>query len=72
MTQPDMLQRAFDALTGLFGRVVLSKNTWKTVSMAFQPCHAPVRMSVEAYEKRAMGTGPSFWERQRRRVKCPD
>ena len=36
-TQPERLQREFDVLTGLFDRVVLRKNTRKTVSMACQP-----------------------------------
>ena len=47
--QTERLQRAFAILTGLFDRVGLQTNTWKTASMACQICHAPGRMSVEAY-----------------------
>ena len=45
--QPEMLQRAFDILTGLFGQVVIHTNTRKVASMGFHPCHASGRMSVE-------------------------
>ena len=48
-TQPERLQREFDVLTCLSGQVSLRKNTQKTVSMDFQPCHTPGRMSMEAY-----------------------
>ena len=65
-TQLERLQRAFDVLTGLFNLFVLRKNTAKTVGMVCQPCHAPVRISEEAYERRTMNKGPIFQERQRR------
>ena len=71
-TQTERLQRAFAILTGLFDRVGLRTNTRKTASMACQPCHASGKMSVEAYERRTTGTGPTFWDRYRRRVHCPD
>ena len=32
----------------------------------------PIRMSLEEYEKRTTGTGPTFREQQRRRVDCPE
>ena len=60
LTQPGRLQRASDALTGLFDRVGLRKNTRKTVSMACQTCHTPSMMLVEAYERLVMGKGKYF------------
>ena len=59
-TQPERLQRAFNLLTGLFEQVFLRTNTWKTVSITFQPFHAPGRMLVMAYERQTTGTGPFF------------
>ena len=49
LTQPERLQRDFDVLEDLFYRFGPRKNTWKTGSMAFQPCHIPGRMSVFSY-----------------------
>ena len=72
LIQLERLQRAFDVLTGLFNRVVLRKNTSKTIGMVFQPCHTPGGMSEEAYERRTTGEGPTFWGCQRRRVECPE
>ena len=48
-TQPERLHTEFDVLTVLFHRVGLWKNTAKTVGMVCQPCHAPGRVSEEAY-----------------------
>ena len=45
-TQPERLQSLFNVLTCLFDRVFLITNMQKAVIMAFQPCHAPGRMSV--------------------------
>ena len=59
-TQLERLHRAFDILSGLFGRVGLRMNKRKTVSMACQPCHAPGRMYLEAYKRQTTGTGPTF------------
>ena len=70
--QTERLQRAFAILTGLFDRAGLRTNTRKTVNMACQPCHLPVRMLLEVYERWTTGTGPTFWERHRRRVHCPE
>ena len=70
--QPERLQRALDILTGIFDWFGLRTNTRKTVSMACQPCHAPVRMSSKAYERRMTGTGSNFSERQRTRVDFPE
>ena len=71
-TQPQMLQREFEVLTGLFDRVGLRENTQKTASMVCQPCHAPGVISAEAYDIWTAGIGPTFRERQRRRVDCPE
>ena len=69
--QPERLQRVFYVLTGLFGLVGLWTNTGKTVSMVSQPCHAPGRISEEAYKRRTTGLGPKLWEKHRRMVECP-
>ena len=37
LTQPEMLQRSFDLLTGLFDQVGLHINTRKVASMDFHP-----------------------------------
>ena len=71
-TQLERLQKEFDFLASLFGRVSLRENIRKMVSMACQPCHAPVRVSLEVYERWTTGTGPTFREPQRRRVDCPE
>ena len=69
-TQPESMKRVFDFLTDLFDWVCLRTNTRKMVSMAYQPCHTPVRISVEAHVRLAMETGPTFWECQRMQVQC--
>ena len=66
--QPERLHRVFDILTGLFDWVGLRMNTRKTTIMACHPCHAPGRMLVEPYERRAAGIKTSFQDIQRRRV----
>ena len=71
-TQPERLQREFDLLTGLFDQVGLSMNKRKAVSIACQPCHTPGMVSLETYERRTMGMGPTFRERQWRRVNFPE
>ena len=48
-TQPERLQRVFDVLASLFGRVGLRTNMAKTVGMVCHTCHAPGGMSEEAY-----------------------
>ena len=70
--QLERLQREFIVLTGIFNWVGLRKNRQKTVSMDCQPCHLPGRMTVEAYERQTTGTEPTFRERWRRRVICPE
>ena len=71
-TQPESLQRAFDALTGLFDWVGLHTNTESMVGMVCQPCHTLGRMLEESYERRPTVKGPKFRECQRRRVECPE
>ena len=66
--QTARLQTTFDALSGLFEQVRLLLNERKTVSMACRPCHAPGQMSSEAYGRGTEETGPTFWERQQRRL----
>ena len=44
-TQLERLQRAFEVLTGLFGRFGLRTNTAYTVGMICHPFHAPDRVS---------------------------
>ena len=71
-TQPERLNREFDVLTSLFYRVGLRTNTSKTVDMVCQLCHAPCGMSEEAYAQRTKWKGPTFWDRHRRRMECPE
>ena len=71
-TQPERLQRAFELLTGFFDRVGLRKNTEKMVGTVCQPCHAPEGVSEESYARQTTGKGPTFCERQRRRVEFPE
>ena len=72
LTHLERLQKAFNVLTGLFNWVGLRNNMRNMVSIACQPCHTPGRMSLAAYEQRTIGMGPIFWERQWRRVACPE
>jgi hypothetical protein len=46
---PELLQRAFDILTGLFERVGLRTNTKKTEAMAFVPVRIRKCLSADAY-----------------------
>ena len=72
LTQIERLQRDFELLTGLFDRVGLRKNTWKMVIISCQTCHRPGRILLGVYERRMKGTEPTFQERQRMRVGCPE
>ena len=69
-TQLERLHQVLEVPKGLFDQVVPGKNKRKAVSMAYQPCHTPGRMLVEAYEVQTTGMGPNFWERQRSRLEC--
>ena len=62
-TNPVWLQTAFGTLTGIFDRVGLRKNVWKTVGMVFQPCRAVGVRANEAYKRRMTGEGQSYQER---------
>ena len=66
--QLERLHREFDFLSGLFYQVCLCTNTENMVGMVCQPCHAPGRMSEEAYNQRTTGKGPTFRGSQRRRL----
>ena len=70
LTQPEMLQREFDVLVGLFDWVDLRTSMQKTVRMACHPCHTPFRMLVVAYKMQKVGTSPTYWERQMMQVQC--
>ena len=70
-SDPAWLQGAFTALIGLFDRVGLRTNVWKTVRMVFHPRQAGVgNRTEEAYGRRITGEGRSYAERQRERVEC--
>ena len=58
-TQPERMQRLFRVLVGLFGRVDIRKNTWKTGSMDCQPWHMPGMILVVVYESMTKGVGPT-------------
>ena len=66
------LQRAFDTLTELFGRVGLHTNVVKTVIMDCKTCLAIGGPYAEAYGIRMMGEGQTYRYRLRQRVYCPD
>ena len=42
------------------------------VSMECHTCHAPGLMSSTLYNQKTMGTGPTFWEKHKMRVDCPE
>ena len=57
-------------MVGLFDRVGLNTNVGKTVGMACHLYQAAGTQLEEAYGRRMMGEGYSYWERQRGRVQC--
>jgi len=71
-TDPEWLQRAFDVLVGLFGRIGLKTNVRKTVAMICMPHCIAGRQSDEAYRHRMTGAGHSHRERKRLKVTCPE
>ena len=71
-SDPRWLQRAFNALVGLFERVGLRTNVGKTVSMACTLCSAAGNQSEEAYGQNMTGEEPTYWERQKDQVECED
>ena len=70
--RPEMVQRTFAVLSGLFYWVGLRTNTRNTVSMECQSYHAPGRMSSEVYKRRTKGTGTTFQEQHRRSLDFPE
>ena len=62
LSEPAWLQGAFNALLGLFDRVVLQTNVRKTVGMVFHPCQAAGNITTEAYGRRITGEGKSYRE----------
>ena len=65
---PDLLQRALDALTALFDRVGLRTNTKKTEYMTFLPGKIRTCLTAEGY--RARMDAEFREERKGRTVKC--
>ena len=70
LSDPHWLQWAFNALVSLFKRVGLRTNFGKTVSMVCRPCQASGTQLEAVYERKMMGEGPTYWERQKERVEC--
>ena len=66
------LQGSFITLVGLFNRVGLWNNFWKTVSMVCRLCQAAGTQLEAAYGRWVTGEGPSYWEWQRGRVQCKE
>ena len=64
-SDPVWLQGAFNALKGLFERVVLQTNVGKTVSMVCHPCQAAGNPTTSAYRRRITGEIQSYKERLR-------
>ena len=71
-SDPRWLQWAFNALVGLFERVVLCTNVVKMVRMTFRPCPAAGNQLEVAYGRKMTGEGPTYHERQKERVECGD
>ena len=70
-TDPVWLQGPFDTLTGLFDRVGLRKNAYKTVSMIFRPFQEAGTHLEGAYKWRVMGKGLTYRSRQRLIIQYP-
>ena len=64
LSDPAWLQGAFNALVGLFYRVGLQTNVWKTVGMVCHPCQAAGNITQVAYRRRLTGEGNSYRKRQ--------
>ena len=69
-SDPRWLQGAFNTLAGLFDRVGLRTNVGKAVGMVCHPCQAGGKLSMEAYERRVTGVGPTDRERLKGQVAC--
>ena len=48
----------------------LQTNVGKTVSMVFQPCQVVGTQSLASYGRKMTGEGPTYRERQKKRVQC--
>ena len=70
-TDPELLQLAFDMLTGMFNQVGLWMNIRKTMGLVCRPFWAAGVRSDESYTYRMTGEGRSFKERQQERVIYP-
>ena len=68
LSEPRLLQWAFDTLVILFERVGLRINAGNTVSMVCRPCQAAGTQLVAAYRRKMTGEGPAYRERQKERV----
>ena len=70
LLDPQWLQGSFSTLLGLFCRVVLQTNVGKIVGRVCRPFQAAGTLSESAYGRRMKGEEPSYWGRQKRRVRC--
>ena len=70
LSDPLLLQGAFNTLVGLFDRVGLWKFFGKTVGMVCHPRQAAGNMSTAAYGRRVTGEGPTYRERLKGQVSC--
>jgi len=66
------LQEALTCLTDLLARIGLRVNNSKSVVMSCHPGFIHTGISTEAYNRRVTGEGPTFRDRQRAHVTCPD
>ena len=66
------LQTVFDILTGLFARVGLKTNVYKTVGVVCHPCLAARVRADKAYSRRMKEAGRINKKRQREQVNCPE
>ena len=67
---PERLQRLFNIITDLFGRIGLRNNLQKTVGIKCHPCHTSGSISVVLYKIQVTGIGPNYWDMQRLQVHC--
>ena len=71
-SEPRWLQGAFNTLFSLFDRMVLRKNSGKTVGMVCHPCQAAGNLSTAAYGRRVTGLGPTYMVRLKGQVAYSD
>ena len=65
---PQRIQGSFSTLVSLFDRVGLQTNVGNKLVMVCCPCQAAGIQLRVAYMRRMTGEGPSYKDRQRRRV----